>query len=58
MYIFLTVLVAAACFFGGFYFGKDSVKGKVLSDSEADAIRQVLNVLSWTGGGDENKDQS
>lgn len=52
------LIIAVACFVAGFYFGKDSVKGKVMSDSEMEAIRQVLNVLSWTGGNDENKDES
>jgi hypothetical protein len=52
------LIIAVACFFAGFYFGKDSVKGTVLSESETEAIRQVLNVLSWTGGNDENKNQS
>lgn len=58
MYIFLSVLVAVACFTAGFYFGKDAVKGTVLSESETEAIRQVLNILSWTGGNDENKNIS
>lgn len=56
MDLLITLFVAFICFFGGYYYGKDSAKGKVLSDSETDAIRQVLAVLSFTGGGDENKD--
>lgn len=58
MYIFVSVIIAVACFSAGFYYGKDSVKGNVLSESETEAIRQVLNILSWTGGNDENKDIS
>jgi hypothetical protein len=58
MEIFTTLLVAFACFFGGYYFGRDSAKGKTLSEDETDAIRQVLAVLSFTGGADENKDKS
>ena len=58
MYIFVSVIIAVACFSAGFFYGKDSVKGNVLSESETEAIRQVLNILSWTGGNDENKDIS
>lgn len=58
MFYFVTLFVAFICFFAGYYFGKDSAKGKTLSKDETDAIRQVLAVLSFTGGGNENKDQS
>lgn len=58
MEFIFAICIACICFFAGYYYGKDSVKGKTLSEDETDAIRQVLAVLSFTGGGDENKDKS
>ena len=52
------LLIAVTCFVGGFYYGKAQNVGRTLSESETEAIRQVLNVLSWTGGNDENKNKS
>lgn len=58
MDLLVALFVAFICFFAGYYYGRDSAKGTVLSESETDAIRQVLAVLSFTGGGNENKDKT
>lgn len=58
MEFLFALLIAVVCFAGGYYYGKDTNKGKTLSESETEAIRQVLNVLSWTGGADEDKDKA
>jgi len=54
MEIILYIVLAVVCFCGGYYMGKEKAPG--LSESETDAIRQVLAVLSFRG--DENENQN